>query len=86
MEKEIVKLFDHELCTCEEGKCHGNSLFKCKLDIARKIIKIVQDSNVVNPLLCDVLADLESINLIEDHETLELDRERLKEVLGKYFI
>jgi len=44
-----------------------------------------KDSNVVNPLLCDVLAELEEINLIEDHVTLELDRERLKEVLSKYF-
>ncbi|MCP4648735.1 MAG: hypothetical protein GY853_01465 [PVC group bacterium] len=36
--------------------------------------------------LDDVLAEIESINLIEERYTVELDKERLQEVLSKYFI
>jgi len=46
---------------------------------------VCDSTRSVYPLLADVLAEIESINMIENHPTLELDRERLKEVLSKYF-
>jgi len=41
--------------------------------------------DIITEFVEDLLSILEKINLIEDGDTLELDKERAKEVLVEYF-